>query len=341
MERDHQKINHQESPTPLLSHANVNAKEESSPRLKRDEWSEGAVSSLLEVYEAKWTLRNRAKLKGQDWEDVASHVSSRACSTNKSPKTPTQCKNKIESMKKRYRAECGGGGGGGEHGSSWPLFSRLHRLLGGPTGNGGGGCPLPSPPVQPSPPPMDPTKNQPLALVEALTADQPQVPLTIETTQISLHSIGPQQQAKEERLHENEAKLSDQVSDGTKSPIAMDTDSSTPALYGCKDRNSKLNSKMKLAMEKRKRRRMNSNRDADMVIAESIRWLAEAVVKSEQVRMETTREMEKMRAEAEAKRAEIDLKRTEIIANTQLEIAKIFASSGGKSVGSSVMIKKN
>ncbi|CAN6896362.1 unnamed protein product [Brassica oleracea] len=30
-----------------------------------------AVSSLLEAYETKWVLRNRAKLKGQDWEDVA------------------------------------------------------------------------------------------------------------------------------------------------------------------------------------------------------------------------------------------------------------------------------
>ena len=29
-------------------------------RLKRDEWSEGAVSTLLEAYEAKWVLCNRA-----------------------------------------------------------------------------------------------------------------------------------------------------------------------------------------------------------------------------------------------------------------------------------------
>jgi hypothetical protein len=47
-------------------------------RTKRDEWSEGAVTSLLDAYEAKWVLRNRAKLKGQDWEDVAKAVSARA-----------------------------------------------------------------------------------------------------------------------------------------------------------------------------------------------------------------------------------------------------------------------
>lgn len=208
MERDHK-----ESST-LLSH--VNAKEEYSPkkplvggnggtdRLKRDEWSEGAVSNLLEVYESKWALRNRAKLKGQDWEDVAKHVSSRSCS-NKSPKTPTQCKNKIESMKKRYRAEfaSGGGGAGGDHVSSWPLFSRLHQLLGGPGSNGGGSCgvfplpPPPPPPAQPSPPPVEPSKNQCLVLVEAFTAEPPQPPVTnIETAQNSLHSIEPHQLVK-------------------------------------------------------------------------------------------------------------------------------------------------
>jgi len=67
-----------------------------------------------------------------------------------------------------------------------------------------------------------------------------------------------------------------------------------------------------------------------MGIAESIRWLAEVVVRSEQTRMETLKEIEKMRVEAEAKRGEMEIKRTEIIANTQLEIARIFASVNNK-----------
>lgn len=96
----------------------------SSDRPKRDEWSEGAVTCLLEAYESKWILRNRAKLKGQDWEDVACQVSSRADSS-RSAKTATQCKNKIESMKKRYRNEVAGGGSG----SKWPLFAKLDGLV--------------------------------------------------------------------------------------------------------------------------------------------------------------------------------------------------------------------
>lgn len=114
----------------------------------------------------------------------------------------------------------------------------------------------------------------------------------------------------------------------------MDTDSSTPALYSDKE---KLRSKkLKTKMERKRR-----GKGEDWEIAESIRWLAEVVVRSEQARMDTMREIEKMRTEAEAKRGELDLKRTEIIANTQLEIAKLFASANAKGVDSSLRIGRN
>ena len=78
-----------------------------------------------------------------------------------------------------------------------------------------------------------------------------------------------------------------------------------------------------------------------MEIAESLRWLAEAMIRSEQARMDTMKEIERMRVEAEAKRGEMDLKRTEIIANTQLEIARIFASVNNKGVDSSLRIGRS
>lgn len=117
-----------------------------------------------------------------------------------------------------------------------------------------------------------------------------------------------------------DAKLSDNAAISDKN--AMDTNSSTPALYSddkSKSKNVKLRSMEKKSKNKRKRAE-------GWEIGESIRLLAEVVVRSEQARMETMREIERMRAEAEAKRGEMDLKRTEIIANTQLEIAKLFAS---------------
>ena len=185
----------QENPSLLPNNTNIFVPKEESPkkplsggggvgtggdRLKRDEWSEGAVSSLLEAYESKWVLRNRAKLKGHDWEDVAGHVSSRANGT-KAPKTQTQCKNKIESMKKRYRSESTADA------SSWPLYSRLDLLL---RGNGASQAavaaasaqtqPPPQPPIPPSLPPHLLTNNPPpLMLLEptpAAVAPLPQPP---------------------------------------------------------------------------------------------------------------------------------------------------------------------
>ncbi|OAY36235.1 trihelix transcription factor ASIL2 [Manihot esculenta] len=311
-------------------------------RLKRDEWSEGAVSSLLEAYESKWVLRNRAKLKGHDWEDVARYVSSRANYT-KSPKTQTQCKNKIESMKKRYRSESATADA-----SSWPLYPRLDLLLRGSAAAtaaaAAAAVPPPQPPPQQQPSPLQVSNHSPpLMLLETshllLPQPNPQPPApqppappppppppAIVTAQNSHGSNGVDRGAKEDGVG---TKLSDHVSDKN----AMDTDSSTPALYSDKE---KLRfKKMKMKMDKKKRRRKE-----EWEIADSIRWLAEVVVRSEQARMETMREVEKMRIEAEAKRGEMDLKRTEIIANTQLEIAKLFAGVG-KGVDSSLRIGRN
>ncbi|PSS24310.1 Trihelix transcription factor [Actinidia chinensis var. chinensis] len=272
-------------------------------RLKRDEWSEGAVSTLLEAYEAKWVLRNRAKLKGQDWEDVAKHVSLRAHGT-KSPKTQTQCKNKIESMKKRYRSESAAA-----EASSWPLFPRLDLLLRG------------------SAPPQPPVTNSPLVLIEPFLPPPLPPPLPHGIAQNSHGSNGVDRVAKEDGVG---TKLSEHESD--KNP-PVDTDSSTPALYSDKE---KMKSKsLKTRADKKKKRR-----EDEWEVGESIRWLAEVVVRSEQARMDTMREVEKMRAEAEAKRGEIDLKRTEILANTQLEIARLFAGVG-KGIDSSLRIGRS
>ncbi|XP_027342812.1 trihelix transcription factor ASIL1-like [Abrus precatorius] len=294
-----------------------------SDRLKRDEWSEGAVSTLLEAYEAKWVLRNRAKLKGHDWEDVARYVSSRANST-KSPKTQTQCKNKIESMKKRYRSESATTADA----SSWPLYSRLDVLLRG-TGPISTTLPPPPPPPTTTTAPSQsphPTNNQSLILLEPSQAPNiPVAPPPLAIAQNSHGSNGVERFAKEDGL---ETKSSDHVSN--KNPL--DSDSSTPALYSEKEKVRHNKRKMKTE-NKRKRKE-------DMEIAESIRWLAEVVVRSEQTRMDTMKEIERMRVEAEAKRGEMDLKRTEIIANTQLEIARIFASVN-KGVDSSLRIGRS
>ncbi|KAG4957723.1 hypothetical protein JHK85_044103 [Glycine max] len=321
--QDQNNHNHPSSLHPIKEECVSVRKPFSGDRVKRDEWSEGAVSTLLEAYEAKWVLRNRAKLKGHDWEDVARHVSARANCT-KSPKTSTQCKNKVESMKKRYRSESAATA---DHASSsWPLYSRLDLLL------RGTGPVLSSPP--PPPPAMMPAAMPVLSPVEPSQPPQlspppaaPSGPLA--NAQNSHGSNGIDEKlAKEDGLG---TKSSDQVS--SKNPL--DSDSSTPALYSKKD-GLRCNKRKKKTIDNTGRRRKEC-----VEIAESLRWLTEAMIRSEQARMDTMKEIERMRVEAEAKRGEMDLKRTEIIANTQLEIARIFASVNNKGVDSSLRIGRS
>ncbi|RZC86920.1 hypothetical protein C5167_030271 [Papaver somniferum] len=312
-------------------------------RLKRDEWSEGAVSCLLDAYETKWVLRNRAKLKGHDWEDVARHVSSRANST-KAPKTQTQCKNKIESMKKRYRSESSS-----NDPSSWPLFQRLDLLLRFRTAT--------TPPATDNCPASSTATatatilNAPLLLLDPppAAAQPPLPPLVIPLHSLPHPNMGggcldshePNDAVREASKEEDLIRAKKIVENGS-AKTSMETGStsgSTPVSETIKE---KLKMK-EIKLEKNKKKRNNKRRRGrgeDWEVAESIRWLAEVVMRSEQARMETMKEVEKMRMEAEAKKGEMDLKRTEIMANTQLQIAKILASNG-KDIDSSLRIGRS
>lgn len=329
-QQNHEISNKDDFSPRIIKPQNYHVATGNSDRLKRDEWSEGAVSCLLEAYEAKWILRNRAKLKGQDWEDVAKHVSARGSST-KSPKTQTQCKNKIESMKKRYRSESATAADA----SSWPLYPRLDLLLRGNNASAASSSLIP-------PPPLPNTTNCVIdAAVEPpevlplppATLPPPPIPPPAATAlpvgngdQNSHDSNGIDRGIKEDIM---DAKLSDNAAASDQKNATATNSSSTPALYSDNKSKSKLRSK--------KRKRAVEGWE----IGESIRLLAEVVVRSEQARMETMRDIERMRAEAEAKRGEMDLKRTEIIANTQLEIAKLFASITKGSVDSSLRIGRS
>jgi len=83
--------------------------------------------------------------------------------------------------------------------------------------------------------------------------------------------------------------------------------------------------------ETRKKEKRKRAKEEGWAVVESIQWVAKVILRVEQARMEAMRGVEKIRAEAEARKGEMDLKRTEIIANTQLQIAKLLARRSEKS----------
>lgn len=290
-------------------------------RTKRDEWSEEAVYTLLDAYESKWLLRNRAKLKGNDWEDVAKQVSTRS-SGIKSHKTQSQCKNKIESMKKRYRSEAASTCNPGSGPSSWPFFSRMDGLLRCST----------MPQARPSGVCVD-TGGQPaltdlglqalpkveigdseMVVFKRVQEIQPNPGEFVEGNLNILTVVEPEGQMQDSNQEDGSNTLPNR-----KESAALDSDTSTP-------RSKVANVGEGSGKGQSSKRRKNSSSE----VAESIRSFADSILKLEQAKMEMYKDSERLRAETEVRRGEMELKRTEIIAKTQLQIARLLSGKRGK-----------
>uniref|UniRef100_A0A0D9X929 Myb/SANT-like DNA-binding domain-containing protein n=1 Tax=Leersia perrieri TaxID=77586 RepID=A0A0D9X929_9ORYZ len=122
------------------------AADEEEPQLRRRKsapgqpWAHMETMHLLDAYEERWTRLRRGQLKAQQWEDVAADVAARcAASGAVLRKTGTQCRHKLEKLRKRYRIESAR-----PVTSLWPYFRRMERLERGP---------LPVSSAFPSPPP--------------------------------------------------------------------------------------------------------------------------------------------------------------------------------------------
>ncbi|BBN06418.1 homoserine O-acetyltransferase/O-succinyltransferase [Marchantia polymorpha subsp. ruderalis] len=94
----------------------------------REEWSDGAISSLLDAYEEKYTKLDRGHLKGRDWEEVSSVVNGR-CGAQKTAKGVMNCKYKMDTLKRRYKVEKDKKRSSGSMKSRWPWYARMEQLV--------------------------------------------------------------------------------------------------------------------------------------------------------------------------------------------------------------------
>ncbi|KAK1301408.1 hypothetical protein QJS10_CPB12g01829 [Acorus calamus] len=95
---------------------------------REDCWSEGATSVLIDAWGERYMELSRGNLKQQHWREVSDIVSSRDDYT-KPHKTDVQCKNRIDTLKKKYKVEKAKIASGGGP-SKWPFFLRIDRLIG-------------------------------------------------------------------------------------------------------------------------------------------------------------------------------------------------------------------
>ncbi|XP_018468217.2 trihelix transcription factor ASIL1 [Raphanus sativus] len=127
----------QQSPLTLTVHTpsvtvtvNKNGRSGSGGGGRDDCWSEEATKVLIEAWGDRFSEPGKGTLKQQQWHQVAEIVNeSGQC---KYAKTDVQCKNRIDTVKKKYKQEKAKNGP-----SKWVFFKKLEALIGG----GGGKAP--------------------------------------------------------------------------------------------------------------------------------------------------------------------------------------------------------
>ncbi|KAL0354373.1 UNVERIFIED_CONTAM: Trihelix transcription factor ASIL2 [Sesamum radiatum] len=108
---------------PYLSSPHSAPKTPGSGGGREDCWSEGATAVLIDAWGERYLELSRGNLKQKHWKDVADIVSSREDYT-KTPKTDIQCKNRIDTVKKKYKIEKAKIASGGAP-SKWRFFDKL------------------------------------------------------------------------------------------------------------------------------------------------------------------------------------------------------------------------
>ncbi|KAJ7299598.1 hypothetical protein O6H91_Y198600 [Diphasiastrum complanatum] len=88
-------------------------------------WTEEAILALLDAYEDKWRFLDRGSLRRKHWEEVATAVSLRG-EGKWSFRTGTQCKNKIEHLKKKYRSKKASNNACA---TKWVFFNHMDQML--------------------------------------------------------------------------------------------------------------------------------------------------------------------------------------------------------------------
>ncbi|KAJ7951464.1 trihelix transcription factor ASIL2 [Quillaja saponaria] len=284
---------------------------------REDCWSEGATAVLIDAWGERYLELSRGNLKQKHWKEVADIVSSRE-DYMKAPKTDIQCKNRIDTVKKKYKmekAKIAAGGGP----SKWPFFQRLDHLIG-PTakiaGSSGAGTSTANN-LQ--------TQKVPLG-----------IPVGIRPNQYQAHQQEKQQQPQQLKNHiENHrrkrpAALTDS-SGSDREPSPVSTESFPPDTYERKrpriQREINSSSGRVETVKAKEGGKEKGWGNAVRELTQAILKFGEAYEQAESSKLQQVVEMEKQRMKF-AK--ELELQRMQFFMKTQLEISQL---KHGKRVG--------
>ncbi|XP_071724604.1 trihelix transcription factor ENAP1-like [Rutidosis leptorrhynchoides] len=99
--------------------------------VREDCWSEEATSTLVDSWGRRYMELNRGNLRQKDWQEVADAVNALHGHTKKTHRTDVQCKNRVDTIKKKYKTEKARlVSSNGSLTSSWPFYDRMDVLIG-------------------------------------------------------------------------------------------------------------------------------------------------------------------------------------------------------------------
>lgn len=284
---------------------------------------------------------SRGNLKQKHWKEVADIVSSRE-HFGKTPKTDIQCKNRIDTVKKKYKSEKAKIASGSGP-SKWPFYDKLDLLIGPSaakvhsSGGAGTSSALVSPAFVPKTVPMG-------------------IPVGVRSLPYYKQQQQQQQQQKRQQLRRRVPVEDSESSPSEREPSPDSTDSFPPETYEPipkrprflqPHREMNLSSMRPVAQlgwkgkekEKEKDKNFNGNANANNVNANasdwgnSVRELTRAILKfgeayehAESSKLQQLVEMEKQRMKF-AK--ELELQRMQFFMKTQLEISQLKRRRGG------------
>ncbi|XP_051152028.1 trihelix transcription factor ENAP2-like isoform X2 [Andrographis paniculata] len=98
---------------------------------REDCWSEEATRTLIDAWGTHYLQLNRGNLRQKHWQEVADAVNAVHAASAKHRRTDVQCKNRIDTTKKKYKIEKSKViESNGRYDSTWPHFESLDSLIG-------------------------------------------------------------------------------------------------------------------------------------------------------------------------------------------------------------------
>ncbi|OMO54123.1 hypothetical protein CCACVL1_28034 [Corchorus capsularis] len=104
------------------------------------DWTERETFVLLDAWGERFLQHGRKSLRSEEWQEVAEKVSE----VSKIERTDTQCRNRLDTLKKKYKKEKAMLAETGATISKWVYFKKMDMLMSTPPQQGGLSCGLDS-----------------------------------------------------------------------------------------------------------------------------------------------------------------------------------------------------